>query len=62
MIKDKPVAAITGLTADPNVIREDNGETTVTLKITLETALPDPETVAILIEDIVEIIPRCRWG
>ena len=42
---------------------EESGETTVTLKITLETSpQPEPETVAILIEDIGREVFQLKMG
>ena len=53
-ITDTPLAAIKGLTASPNVIRENAGETAVTLKVTLTAALPNDEEVLFTLMDAVD--------
>ena len=53
-ITDTPLASIKGLTASPNIIRENAGETTVDLKVTLTAALPNDEEVFFTIMDAVD--------
>ena len=50
-ITDTPLATIKGLTANPNIIRENAGTTEIALKVTLTAALPDDEEVLFTIMD-----------
>ena len=53
-ITDTPLASIKGLTASPNTIRENAGETEVTLKVTLTAALPNDEEVLFTLMDAAD--------